>query len=1060
MATIIGTSGRDFLNGDNDLAGPVSDDSIHGEGGDDQIIGGGGSDNLYGDGGDDSISAGSIAAYAANTYASGGSGGDSIELYSTNATVDGGDGNDAITVHVINDATITGGDGTDNISLYPVGDGASSIDGGSGADTIYVQGLSAGASVTIHGGDDADSIETGNGQDQGTVNAYGDAGDDSMVIKSGYANVYGGDGNDTVHIVSDLGATFDGGAGDDFVEFGYPLSGGTTIITGLAGGDGTDTLQLDVSMTASFAVAWSASQSGFEKLALSGENPDSASIVVTGTGTSLHVDFSGLVVSAADGSLPDYRFAITGTSGNDVVVGPDSVQNQILGGDGNDVLSGGSGNDSIEGDQGNNTLNGGGGDDLLTAGYGDHTADGNNTLNGGAGDDTLYGGAGHDALNGNAGNDTINAEAGGAYTIDGGAGNDSIAVSGGSLISLTGGAGDDDVVLGSVTVNDGALNGGSGTDTLHLQNGVVLAMTDFSAAAIGFEVLGTDRTADTVNGSDIANTLDFSGFTLAVDTNISETETIGVLVDGGGGDDTITGTALNDTISGGDGNDTIDVSGGGSDSANGGDGDDTFLGGAAVDANDYFDGGAGNDVLVLDGNYPTATSLNLTSVETVRLDAGHRYDLNVAATQDALTVDGSALRPHDWLAFDASSTGNLVLTLTGGAGKDSFTFGSNLSAADRIDGGDGFDTVTLAGDYHAGVTFAPGTMTNVEKIVLGTGHNYVLTLDDATVAAGASLTVDGTALGSGDGMTLNGSHETDGQLKLLGGADADTLIGGAGQDQVLGNGGDDKLTLSAGGDDTAKGAGGNDTFVFGAALTAADRIDGGSGYDTVSLGGDYSAGLTFGHATMINVEDLRLGDGYSYNLTTNDATVAAGKTLKVDGSSLGPNATLAFNGSHESDGKFVLLGGAGNDVLKGGAGLDLLTGGQGADVLTGGGGRDHFVYTSVSDSTGMGHDHITDFNAAADKIDLPTTVSGIDTEVTGGALSHANFDADLSAALDDTHLGAGDAVLFAPDAGSYAGHIFLVVDANGEAGYQAGADFVIDVTGAANLDQLSAHDFI
>ena len=40
-----------------------------------------------------------------------------------------------------------------------------------------------------------------------------------------------------------------------------------------------------------------------------------------------------------------------------------------------------------------------------------------------------------------------------------------------------------------------------------------------------------------------------------------------------------------------------------------------------------------------------------------------------------------------------------------------------------------------------------------------------------------------------------------------------------------------------------------------------------------------------------------------------------------------------------------------------------------------------------------------------------------------------------------------DAVLFTPNAGGLAGHTFLIVDANGTAGYQAGADYVIDVTG-------------
>jgi hypothetical protein len=40
------------------------------------------------------------------------------------------------------------------------------------------------------------------------------------------------------------------------------------------------------------------------------------------------------------------------------------------------------------------------------------------------------------------------------------------------------------------------------------------------------------------------------------------------------------------------------------------------------------------------------------------------------------------------------------------------------------------------------------------------------------------------------------------------------------------------------------------------------------------------------------------------------------------------------------------------------------------------------------------------------------------------------------------------------------GHTFLVVDENGTAGYQAGADLVFDVTGASNMGSLAVGDFI
>jgi len=122
--------------------------------------------------------------------------------------------------------------------------------------------------------------------------------------------------------------------------------------------------------------------------------------------------------------------------------------------------------------------------------------------------------------------------------------------------------------------------------------------------------------------------------------------------------------------------------------------------------------------------------------------------------------------------------------------------------------------------------------------------------------------------------------------------------------------------------------------------------------------------------------------------------------------------------------------------------------------LRGGGGSDIFIYTGVADSTGANYDTIADFDPAADRIDLPGAISGFGETVEGGTLSTATFNADLSAALGS--LGASQAAWFAPDQGELAGQIFLVVDGNGKAGYQAGEDYVFAVTGAPLAD-LTGH---
>jgi Ca2+-binding RTX toxin-like protein len=174
-----------------------------------------------------------------------------------------------------------------------------------------------------------------------------------------------------------------------------------------------------------------------------------------------------------------------------------------------------------------------------------------------------------------------------------------------------------------------------------------------------------------------------------------------------------------------------------------------------------------------------------------------------------------------------------------------------------------------------------------------------------------------------------------------------TFNGTANNDTFNGTATADVFNLGQGGNDTANGLGGDDVFNFGAALTSADRIDGGAGNDTVILAGDYSAGLVFGEDVMANVETLNLGAGFNYNLTTNDQGIGVAR-LTVDASALGATNRLVFDGSAEIDGFFSVTGGAGNDTITGGnaAGSScdffyLQAGGK--DTVSGLGGSDNFL---------------------------------------------------------------------------------------------------------------------
>src|ERR1051326_539454 len=148
--------------------------------------------------------------------------------------------------------------------------------------------------------------------------------------------------------------------------------------------------------------------------------------------------------------------------------------------------------------------------------------------------------------------------------------------------------------------------------------------------------------------------------------------------------------------------------------------------------------------------------------------------------------------------------------------------------------------------------------------------------------------------------------------------------GTGGDDTLTGTDSGDSFDLSQGGNDTAYGLGGNDVFTFGDAFTAADSIDGGDGKDILELNGDYSAGVVFGAATMVNIEEIDLVNGHTYSLTLDDANVAAGQTLSVVMLSGGSPSSLLFDGSRETDGNFIVDGTGGNDVVKTGAGDDTV----------------------------------------------------------------------------------------------------------------------------------------
>jgi Ca2+-binding RTX toxin-like protein len=423
--------------------------------------------------------------------------------------------------------------------------------------------------------------------------------------------------------------------------------------------------------------------------------------------------------------------------------------------------------------------------------------------------------------------------------------------------------------------------------------------------------------------------------------------------------------------------------------------------------------------------------------------------------------------------FDMSGPAAALATLEGGGGSDAFNFSSNAfgydvkpngahAARDTVIGGAGNDVVNIGGDYAQQLVFKAATLQQIETVNVLAGHDYSFLLAESGLA---QYKVDASALAFFNIATFDASQLLKTAVELDGGAGDDMLIGGAKGDILRGGFGNDTLDITKGGTDDVHGDDGDDTIVAGNSFNVGDTIDGGIGNDTLKLSGNMGAAgapVVLRGITSVETFDLAAGTtaspfAYHLQLADQNAATASGM-LTVNGANLRDTDTLDIDGGHVvggtlnligSIGADTLVGGGGVDVINGGKGADTITGGLGADQLTGGAGNDIFVYTTLNDSVAKSaanaFDHVTDFDFASDKFDFNVIVTGIDAPITGttapaGGLIAGALKADLFM------LSAHHAVLYT----STDSHLYLVVDGNGDVGFQANGDYVVDITGAAH----------
>ncbi len=722
-----------------------------------------------------------------------------------------------------------------------------------------------------------------------------------------------------------------------------------------------------------------------------------------------------------------------GGGSNDLLVG-DEGNDRLVGDAGNDRIEGGLGNDSLEGGLGIDNMIGGNGDDIYTVdatadvvtelagegtdtvlssisyslggnvenltltgaaninGFGDAV---NNVITGNTGNNVLDGGAGNDQIAAGAGDDTINFTFGqGTDTVAGNAGADTLVLSFSSSDLSSAVRADlgalkawHDGQLASVGGQAGALAAQATGAGVTLANiGLTLSTVETvrvlvdgqevqiesllneapviqAASFAGFEdqplsgqIAATDANGDTLSYSVVTGpdhgqlTLDAAtgAFTYQGAANFSGADTITVSVnDGRGGVSTqvidlaigavADAPALAVASVGGN---TINTS----QTINGTEAGEAIYGGAGRDT---IFGAGGNDIIYGGSSKGTVTVPLEISVAHVDVDGSESLALSLSglpvgsqlsagiANADgtwsltAADLPGLTVTTSDAASFEVTVTAT-TLEATGETATTTATIPVALvrgKGNDEIDGGDGDDWIsggngkdTLAGG--AGNDEILGN-TGDDKIAGGDGNDTLHGNDGNDTMSGdaGSDVMDG---GKGNDVMSGG----DGDDSLHGNSGNDVLSGGAGNDVLNGDSGNDKLSDGDGNDNVQAGSG-DDIVTAG---LGDDVFNGGSGFDTIDFSGAANA--------------------ISVNLAAKSAT------------GMGSDAIQSFES---------VIGSAFNDTLVGDKYANHFEGGYGSDVFTGGAGADTFEWSRNDLNKSAGQrplDHITDFNAAEDVIDL------------------------------------------------------------------------------------------
>lgn len=253
------------------------------------------------------------------------------------------------------------------------------------------------------------------------------------------------------------------------------------------------------------------------------------------------------------------------------------------------------------------------------------------------------------------------------------------------------------------------------------------------------------------------------------ETTLEGAQAVGHELRGEAGNDTLEGGAVDDWLYGGDGNDSI-TAGSGSDWVEGGAGDDTIIHTNGTGETDYYDGGEGQDRVVVDLSGmedPTAFDVEIDLSNT----EGFMGVVGSTEGQDDLRNIEEIELSGDVDAFvTGSESDNFIQTgggndeVSGGGGDDTINTGAGDDYIDLeptnnvVDGGEGYDRINFGdgGSEWVVVDFLNGELQG--RAGLGDGDEVYYTttftnVEEVTWRAGQGAKVIGT--GGADEFVLD-----------------------------------------------------------------------------------------------------------------------------------------------------------------------------------------------------------------------------------------------------------------------------------------------------------------